>query len=100
MGFGFLAVVIAYFPVLYQSFSRREVRLTLLDAWAGSPPAAAEILRRLSEAGDVKALDQFLRKGQAARGRLPKVFSPARGRGPPRDRGHRCASPSRCHPWV
>jgi hypothetical protein len=61
MGFGFLAVVIAYFPVLYQSFSRREVRLTLLDAWAGSPPAAAEILRRLSEAGDVKALDQFLR---------------------------------------
>jgi hypothetical protein len=59
-GFGFLAVVIAYFPVLYQSFSRREVRLTLLDAWAGSPPAAAEILRRLGEAGELKALDQFL----------------------------------------
>src|SRR5205814_9234551 len=48
MGFAFLAVVIAYFPVLYQSFSRREVQLTLLDAWAGSPPAAAEILRRLA----------------------------------------------------
>ena len=61
MGFGFLALVIAYFPVLYQSFSRREVRLTLLDAWAGSPPAAAEALRRLSEAGDLKALDPFLR---------------------------------------
>jgi hypothetical protein len=60
-GFGFLAVVIAYFPVLYQSFSRREVRLTLLDAWAGSPPAAAEILRRLASAGELKALDQFLR---------------------------------------
>ena len=60
MGFGFLALVIAYFPVLYQSFSRREVRLTLLDAWAGSPPAAAELLRRLGEAGEVSALDQFL----------------------------------------
>ena len=31
-GFGFLAIVIAYFPVLYQSFSRREAQLTLLDA--------------------------------------------------------------------
>jgi hypothetical protein len=62
LGFGFLAIVIAYFPVLYQSFSRREVRLTLLDAWAGSPPAAGEILRRLAEAGDLAALDQFLRE--------------------------------------
>ena len=62
LGFGFLALVIAYFPVLYQSFSRREVRLTLLDAWAGSPPAAGEILRRLAEAGDVAALDHFLRE--------------------------------------
>jgi ion channel len=61
MGFGFLALVIAYFPVLYQSFSRREVRLTLLDAWAGSPPAAAEILRRLAEAGELAALGPFLR---------------------------------------
>jgi hypothetical protein len=61
MGFGFLAIVIAYFPVLYQSFSRREVRLTLLDAWAGSPPAAAEVLRRLGEAGELKSVEQFLR---------------------------------------
>jgi len=61
MGFGFLAVVIAYFPVLYQSFSRREVRLTLLDAWAGSPPAAAEVLRRLAAAGELNALEPFLK---------------------------------------
>lgn len=60
MGFAFLAIVISYFPVLYQSFARREVRLTLLDAWAGSPPAAAEILRRLARAGDLNALNQFL----------------------------------------
>jgi hypothetical protein len=60
-GFAFLAIVIAYFPVLYQSFSRREVRITLLDAWAGSPPAAAEILRRLASAGEIAALDPFLK---------------------------------------
>jgi hypothetical protein len=62
LGFGFLALVIAYFPVLYQSFSRREVRLTLLDAWAGSPPAAGEIIRHLAEAGDLASLDHFLRE--------------------------------------
>ena len=61
LGFGFLAIVIAYFPVLYQSFARREVRLTLLDAWAGSPPAAAEVLRRLAAAGEMNALDPFLK---------------------------------------
>src|SRR4051812_8730421 len=61
LGFGFLAVVIAYFPVLYQSFSRREIRLTLLDAWAGSPPAAGEVLRRLTVAGELKALDPFFK---------------------------------------
>ena len=60
-GFAFLAIVIAYFPVLYQSFARREVRLTLLDAWAGSPPVAAEVLRRLAGAGEMKALDRFLK---------------------------------------
>ena len=60
-GFGFLAIVIAYFPVLYQSFSRREARLTLLDAWAGSPPAAAEVLRRLGANASLPALDAFLK---------------------------------------
>jgi hypothetical protein len=60
-GFGFFALVIAYFPVLYQSFSRREAQLTLLDAWAGSPPAAAEILRRLAAHGEITALTPFLK---------------------------------------
>src|SRR5438034_2902428 len=36
VGFGFLALVIGYLPVLYQSFSRRELNITLLDARAGS----------------------------------------------------------------
>jgi hypothetical protein len=46
MGFAFLALVIGYFPVIYQAFSRRETAITLLDARAGSPPSAAELLRR------------------------------------------------------
>src|SRR5437764_184355 len=36
-GFGFLALVIGYLPVLYQSFSRQEVRLSMLGQRAGSP---------------------------------------------------------------
>ena len=60
-GFAFLAVVITYLPVLYQSFSRREVRLTLLDAWAGSPPCGLEVLRRLAGAGELSSMDEFFR---------------------------------------
>ncbi len=60
-GFGLLALVLAYFPVLYQSFSQREAQLTLLDAWAGSPPAAIEILRRLASRGEVDRIPDFLK---------------------------------------
>ncbi|MBA2287682.1 MAG: two pore domain potassium channel family protein [Ktedonobacteraceae bacterium] len=45
-GFGFLALVIGYLPVIYQAFSRREVNISLLDARAGSPPSGLEMLRR------------------------------------------------------
>src|SRR5437879_12735613 len=45
IGFGFLALVIGYLPVNYQSFSRREAGISLMDAHAGSPPTAVEILR-------------------------------------------------------
>jgi hypothetical protein len=60
-GFAFLAIVIAYFPILYQSFSRREAQLTLLDAWASSPPAAGEVLRRLAARNELDALQAFLK---------------------------------------
>lgn len=46
VGFGVLALVIGYLPVLYQAFSRREMAISLLDARAGSPPSAVEMLRR------------------------------------------------------
>ena len=46
VGFAFLALTIGYLPVIYQAFSRREAGISLLDARAGSPPSAAELLRR------------------------------------------------------
>jgi hypothetical protein len=49
MGYIFLAVIISYLPVLYQAFSRREITISLLDARAGSPPTAGELLRRLAQ---------------------------------------------------
>jgi hypothetical protein len=58
IGFAFLALVIGYLPVLYQSFSRREINITLLDARAGSPPSAEELLR---DSGDHEALTLLLR---------------------------------------
>jgi hypothetical protein len=60
LGFGFLALVIGYLPLLNQSFSRREVNISLLDARAGSPPTAAEMLRRHSRDGGLKLLHQAL----------------------------------------
>ena len=59
-GLGFLAVVMGYFPVLYSAFSRREVSIALLDARAGSPPTAAELMRRHSHEGADRALATLL----------------------------------------
>lgn len=60
LGFGFMAVIIGYLPVLYQSFSRREQSIALLDGRAGSPPTAAEFVRRLGVAGACGELDRIL----------------------------------------
>jgi hypothetical protein len=55
IGFGFLAVVIGYMPVLYQAFSRREVVISLFDARAGSPPSAGQLLVRMAPYCDERA---------------------------------------------
>jgi len=52
LGFSFLGLVIGYLPVLYQSFSNRERRISLLDARAGSPPSAAELILRQGASPD------------------------------------------------
>ncbi len=60
LGFGFLAVVLSYLPVLYQAFSRREITISLLDARAGSPPTAGELLRRLAAGRGLAGLGPLL----------------------------------------
>jgi hypothetical protein len=61
IGFGMLALVIGYLPVLYQAFSRREVNISMLDARAGTPPTAVELLRRHQEAHAMENMDEWLR---------------------------------------
>ncbi len=60
-GFGFLAIMISYLPVLYGAFSQREVNISLLDARAGSPPSAGELLRRHGQTQNAEALGRYLR---------------------------------------
>lgn len=61
MGFGFLGTVIGYLPTIYSSFSRREIEISLLDARAGSPPTAAELLTRFGNPPQQEVLDQIFR---------------------------------------
>lgn len=60
LGFGFLAVIISYLPVLYQAYSTRETTIGLLDARAGSPPTAGQFLLRIARAGNIGAVDATL----------------------------------------
>lgn len=61
IGFGFLAMVIGYLPVIYNGFSSREREISLLDARAGSPPTASELLTRCANCFEQPVLDDFLR---------------------------------------
>lgn len=60
LGFGFLAAILSYLPALFQAFSRREVSISLLDARAGSPPSASQLILRAARADSTKGLDPFL----------------------------------------
>jgi hypothetical protein len=60
MGFGFLALVVAYLPALNQSFSRREASISMLDARAGSPPTAVRMLEKHNDKGGMEELQQQL----------------------------------------
>lgn len=46
-----MGIVVGYLPTIYSAFSRREIEISLLDARAGSPPTAAELLRRYGRHG-------------------------------------------------
>jgi hypothetical protein len=52
-----LAVLIAYLPTIYGSFSRREVMVTQLSVRAGTPPTAWRMLELAHRAGYLGNLD-------------------------------------------
>jgi voltage-gated potassium channel Kch len=60
LGFGFLAAILSYLPALFQSYSRREVDISLLDARAGSPPSASQLILRAARTDSASAVDPFL----------------------------------------
>lgn len=64
-GFGVLALVIGYLPTLYQAFARRETAVSLLDARAGSPPSAGELVRRYARDGTWDELIAYLQDWEA-----------------------------------
>lgn len=61
MGLGFLALVIGYVPVIYQTFSRREINISLLDARSGTPPSGPELLIRHYNGTNPSELIAYLR---------------------------------------
>ncbi|HEV8599722.1 MAG TPA: potassium channel family protein [Gemmatimonadales bacterium] len=60
LGVAFLAITIGYLPVIYQTFSRREIAISLLDARAGSPPTAGELLSRARSDSEQRELTRLL----------------------------------------
>src|SRR5438876_809251 len=54
-----LSMLFSYIPIVYQSFARRELRVSMLDARGGSPPTATEILLRIARSGDLSRYEHF-----------------------------------------
>ncbi len=61
VGFGFLGLVIGYLPVIYSSFAQREIAVSMLDARAGSPPSALELIRRHATYNNLPAMEILLK---------------------------------------
>jgi hypothetical protein len=57
IGLGLVALLIAYLPIIYSAFSRREVAVTGLAVRAGTPPTAWELLERAHRTGFLDHLD-------------------------------------------
>jgi len=62
LGIGFLGLIIGYLPVIYQAFSERERTIAFLDARAGSPPTAFEVLRRAVRTNNVQEVVSILQQ--------------------------------------
>ena len=59
IGLALLALLIAYLPTIYNSFSRREVAVTDLAIRAGTPPTPRDMLVRAHRTGFLYEMDQL-----------------------------------------
>lgn len=56
IGLIMVALLIAYLPTIYSAFAKRETAVALLEAYAGTPPTAQEMLLRVHRIGDLNEL--------------------------------------------
>lgn len=59
LGLMLVALLIAYLPTMYNSFSRREIAVTQLDVRAGSPPKALNFVLRNHRIDNLEHLKGF-----------------------------------------
>ena len=59
IGLSLLALLIAYLPTIYNSFSRREIAVTDLAIRAGTPPTPGNMLVRAHLTGFLTQMDSF-----------------------------------------
>ena len=78
MGLGLLTLVISYLPALSGAFSAREVRISLLDARAGSPPTAMELLSGIEETRPANRSPSCCASGSAGRPSSSRATSRSR----------------------
>ncbi len=58
LGLILVALLIAYLPTMYSAFTRRETNVALLEARAGTPPSAAEMISRSHRTGELAQLHE------------------------------------------
>ena len=56
LGLMIIALLIAYLPVIYDTFQQRETQVNVLEVRAGRPPSAVEMLSRLHRIGRFESL--------------------------------------------
>jgi hypothetical protein len=64
LGLGLVTLLISYLPFIYAAFSRRETAVALIDAVAGNPPSARELLIRHNSILGLGRLDKLWERWQ------------------------------------
>jgi hypothetical protein len=59
LGLILIALLIAYLPAIYSSFSRREAAVTMLETRAGSPPSPTSMIKRYSALKRLESLGEI-----------------------------------------